>query len=211
MSETPKLILLRHGQTGDNVLNILSGRNDIALTGKGVEQAVAAGALLKSYRIDKVFSSPLQRAFNTAALALKGAGMQDIIIERRNEIIEADSGEFTGCAFAFDKVGKCQIGGGPSGRPFADWDCIHDTRMPGGESDQDVVTRVRNFFASHVLPRLQEGESVMVVAHVAILRAFDIVLGTEPAPEPGQRTPFKLVPNAMPIVFEYKDNGLSPV
>lgn len=211
MNETPKLILMRHGETGDNVLKLVSGQRDIPLTEKGKEQAEAAGAILKSYRIDRVFSSPLQRAFNTAALALKAANIQNIVIELRDEIIESDSGAFTGCAFAFDNAGNCQIGGGLSDKPFVDWGCIYDAPMPGGESDKDVVDRVYGFFASHILPLLERGESVMVVGHVAILRAFDIILGVEIAPDAGQPRPFKLVPNAAPIVFEYKNSGLSPV
>ena len=151
------LILIRHGQTHDNTQNILTGRRDVDLTETGAAQAHAAGELLKNYKIDKVYSSPLKRAFNTAALALTAAGQTAVEIEKREEITEMDAGDFTGCAFAFNAAGLCTIG-------ETKWGCIHTEKMPGGESDEDVVSRVRDFYTREVAPRLARGETVMVVA-----------------------------------------------
>lgn len=61
-----KLILLRHGETEDNVNHILTGRNGGKLTAKGIEQAKKVGKELKEkYEIDMVFCSPLQRCVDT--------------------------------------------------------------------------------------------------------------------------------------------------
>ncbi len=64
------LIVLRHGQTEHNILNIATGQMDIPLTALGEEQARAAGPLIRGIHIDKIYSSHLQRAFNTAEIVV---------------------------------------------------------------------------------------------------------------------------------------------
>jgi broad specificity phosphatase PhoE len=59
------LLLVRHGQTAANAAGQLLGRADVPLTEKGLEQAAALAAALGP--VDRVISSPLQRARQTAA------------------------------------------------------------------------------------------------------------------------------------------------
>ncbi len=61
-----ELILIRHGQTESNLKKLLQGQSDGALTEAGREQARAVAAVLKDKAIDKVISSPLVRAKDTA-------------------------------------------------------------------------------------------------------------------------------------------------
>ncbi len=186
-----KLVLLRHGQTRYNVGHLMTGRHDAPLTSKGKEQARAAGALIRDLGIDKVYSSPLSRAFNTAALALKAARIR-LPVEKRHEIIETDAGDFTGRSYREDP--EILAHGG-----------AHDKPMPNGESDKDVVARVRAFYETDILPRLANGENVMVVAHYGVACAFEIVLGIVPEPRDGQPSHATRVPNAAPAIYHYED------
>ncbi|MDE2337339.1 MAG: histidine phosphatase family protein [Alphaproteobacteria bacterium] len=186
-----KLVLLRHGQTHYNIGHLMTGRHDAPLTPKGEEQAAAAGVLIRHLPIDKVYSSSLSRAFNTAALALKSAG-KDLHIEKRHEIVETDAGDFTGRCYTTDPE-------------ILAHDAAYGRAMPNGESDKDVVKRVRKFFEDEVLPRLERGENVMVVAHYGVACAFDIILGLVPEPADGQPCHAARVPNAAPAVYHYED------
>src|SRR3989449_6945956 len=67
-----KLVLLRHGESDWNRENRFTGWADVDLSQKGVEEARAAGRLLKSggYAFDLAFTSVLKRAIRTLWLAL---------------------------------------------------------------------------------------------------------------------------------------------
>lgn len=195
MTVKAKLVLMRHGQTDQNKKRLMTGRLDIPLNETGEREARAAGPLIKDIPFDKAYSSTLSRAFNTASLALKAAG-QDIPVEQRKEIVEGDSGEFTGRNMDTD----------PEIIKFVR---LYDTAPPGGESDKQLVAREQKFFDAEVLPRLARGENVLIVCHSGSVRAFDIVLGLYPAPADG--TPWttrRPVPNAGPSVHEYEDGVL---
>jgi 2,3-bisphosphoglycerate-dependent phosphoglycerate mutase len=64
-------ILIRHGESSANADGVLSGWLDVPLTDKGREQAINVGEQLFGYDIDRVWSSDLQRAQETAQLAMK--------------------------------------------------------------------------------------------------------------------------------------------
>ncbi len=191
-----KLVLLRHGQTQDNVDHVNSGQNDVPLTATGEKQARAAGPLISDIIFDKVFSSPLSRAFNTASLALEAAG-QNIAIEKRQEIIEQNDGILNGLSMSDPLV--------------VDYfkEVVYDIPPPGGESDKQLADRVRKFYAEDVLPRLKRGENVLIVAHTGTIRAFDKVIGFKPPPPPeGEKKKRRSVINAGPAVHEFDDGVL---
>lgn len=189
-----RMILMRHGQTEYNNQHRMTGQLDVPLTQAGEEQARAAGRLLAPFNIDKVYASTLSRAFNTAALALKSAGKVDMEIECRTEIIELDTGDFTGRCHKID----------PEIQAFGRG---YDRRLPGGESTKDVVERLEKFFNSEVMPRLQRGETVLIVAHAGVVRAFDYMLGLR---EKDQSSVVKgSISNAEPVLFTYKNGKLT--
>ncbi len=185
-----KLVLLRHGQTADNIERILTGQNDVPLTKAGEEQARVAGELIRDIPFDKVYSSPLSRSFNTASLALKMAG-QELPIEKHKGILEGSTGEFSGRSMDDPEVLKFVR--------------VYDTAPVGGESDKQLVARVQKFFDDEVLPRLKRGENVLVVSHSGTTRAFDIPLGINPPPADGTPWVRRTIPNATPLVHEYED------
>ena len=84
-----RLILVRHGQTEWNQLGRIQGRTDIPLNDTGIMQARAAGEGLSQRRIDAVYSSPMQRAFDTATEIARPHGLPVISLD---DIIEIDFG-----------------------------------------------------------------------------------------------------------------------
>ena len=87
------LYIIRHGQTATNKKKLLQGRSDMSLNDKGFEQAESARELFDSLGIefDKVYTSPLKRAVETASVVSGGA---DIEIDDR--LIEMDYGPYEG-------------------------------------------------------------------------------------------------------------------
>jgi broad specificity phosphatase PhoE len=190
------LVILRHGQTDYNAQKLMTGQRDIPLNKVGEAQADAAGALITTFVFDKAYSSTLGRAFNTAAKALRASGTNDHLkkpdgsfdIEQRTEIIELHTGDFTGRNHKTDPE-------------IVSFERRYDRPLPGGESQKQVVERVQRFFDEELLPRLAKGETVLVVSHAGIMRAFDEVLGLA---APADMTRAR-IPNATPTVVEYED------
>ena len=84
------IYIVRHGETDYNVDGRYAGRIDVPLNEKGISQAYEVKEKLMGIKFDKVYSSPLQRAYKTAEIIYDG----DIIIDER--IIERDNGELEG-------------------------------------------------------------------------------------------------------------------
>ena len=91
-----RLYLLRHGQTEFNVKKLVQGRCDSPLTDLGRKQAGMAAAWLKAHDVvpDKVVSSPLGRAMDTAQLVATELLGPDAAVESCEGIIERCYGSF---------------------------------------------------------------------------------------------------------------------
>ena len=65
-----RIILLRHGESKDNIKKLLSGRSDPGLTPVGNKQAIKASRFIKKKfaPVDIIFTSPLKRAYTMQAL-----------------------------------------------------------------------------------------------------------------------------------------------
>lgn len=154
-----RIYLLRHGETtwnADN--NRYCGRTDISLTEKGIRQAEAVKGQLKDITFLKVYSSPLQRAYNTACIA---SGMEVIKDDR---LIEADFGNWEG------KTREDFIAENKT--LWDNW--ISDpAQYPAGgtgETGAAIVKRTDDFFRS-LLDTYKEG-NIMVVAHNGVNRLY---------------------------------------
>tara|TARA_Y100000590_G_scaffold139562_1_gene159831 strand:- start:49 stop:666 length:618 start_codon:yes stop_codon:yes gene_type:complete len=87
------IILLRHGQAENNIKRILAGRTPgINLTDEGKKQAEQAGQMLKSLNISTIYSSPIERAMQTAEIVGNHCGVTPVSDDR---LIELDMGKFT--------------------------------------------------------------------------------------------------------------------
>ena len=153
-----RLLLLRHGQTELSVERRYSGRGNPALTEVGRRQADAAARYLAQRGgISAVFSSPLQRAYDTAMMAAKALGL-DVAVD--DDLIETDFGAWDGLTFAQAAERDPEL--------HTRWLRDTSTTPPGGESFDKVldrVTRVRErIIAAH------PGTTVLVVSHVTPIK-----------------------------------------
>ena len=69
------LYLIRHGQTDWNKQGIMQGQTDIPLSETGRAQAAALGKRFETIHVDAVYSSPLQRAYDTARAIAEPKGL----------------------------------------------------------------------------------------------------------------------------------------
>lgn len=152
------ILLLRHGQSYANVEKYFAGQCNVPLTPLGVEQAEAAAEALKHLHIDKIYSSSLDRAYDTA---LPFAKMRGLVVTRLHDFIEWGAGDWEGMSFDDLKAAY------PEEYYYWKNDMIHLT-MPNGESASDVRERV-----GKALDRLAEenqGLTVMVACHGGVIK-----------------------------------------
>ncbi len=198
-----KLVLLRHGQSQWNLENIFTGWQDVPLTEKGINEANNAGLLIKknNIKIDKIFSSVLERANKTAEIAIEASQIKNLhkngilIYERDQRLNERDYGDLVGLnkSETADKFGKEQV---------HIWRRSYDTPPPNGESLKDVVERVSPYFAKNIKPFILDKKNVLIVAHGNSLRAIMIEVGMY---KPEQISSIEL-PTGSPLCLDY-DNG----
>ena len=124
-----RLYLVRHGETEWTVARRHTGRTDVPLTEAGEEQARALGMALVGVTMDRVLSSPLERALATARLA--GFGDR---VERSDALLEMDYGEYEGLTTPEIRARR------------PGWDLFRDG-CPGGETVDDVAKRVQPLLA----------------------------------------------------------------
>jgi len=165
------LVLVRHGESEWNNAGRFAGQSDIDLTATGVAQARAAGQRLKAagLRFNLGFSSTLKRAWRTLELMLEELGQADIPIIRDARLDERHYGELNGLtrAEAISRWGEAQVHA---------WRRSYDARPPGGESLKDTAARVQPYYAGVILPRVLNGDRVVVAAHNNSLRALVMAL-----------------------------------
>ena len=198
-----KLVLLRHGQSQWNLENRFTGWKNVSLTEKGINEADNAGYLLKknNIKIDKIFSSVLERANKTAEIAIKTSEIENLhkngtlIYEKDKRLNERDYGDLVGLnkAETADKYGKDQV---------HIWRRSYDTPPPNGESLKDVVNRVSPYFTDTILPFILDNKNVLIVAHGNSLRAIMIQVGMY---KPEEISSIEL-PTGRPLCLDY-DKG----
>jgi probable phosphomutase (TIGR03848 family) len=152
------LLLIRHALC-DPVGRSIAGRAPgVSLNQKGQQQAEGLAARLAELPISAVYSSPLERAIQTARPIAERKGLP---VQQREGLNEIDFGEWTG-----KQLGELQ--------PVAEWQNFNTyrsgTRIPGGETMQEVLARALNELAEVV--RLHPSSMVAVVSHGDVLRSL---------------------------------------
>ena len=161
----PDLVLLRHGESAWNLENRFTGWVDMPLSPRGEEEARSAGEKLRGRRIDKLYTSVLVRATETARIALDVAGLGPLPTERDAALNERMYGDLQG-------MNKAEAAGRFGAEQVRLWRRSYDVRPPGGESLADTAARVLPYWEGHILPDLRAGRNVLVVAHGNSLRAL---------------------------------------
>jgi 2,3-bisphosphoglycerate-dependent phosphoglycerate mutase len=219
----PRLILLRHGQSQWNLENRFTGWVDVDLTDQGEAEATRGGELIAraGFKPDVMFTSVLNRAKRTGAMALEAAGLKDIPVIEDWRLNERHYGGLTGLnkAETAEKHGEEQVKiwrrsydtPPPPLAPGGEFDFTTDPRyagqdIPDTESLKITLERVLPYWNSAIAPRLKAGEDVLVAAHGNSLRAivkhlFDV---------PDDRIVGVEIPTGNPLDIEL-DAELKPV
>ena len=164
--ETTEFVMLRHGQTADNVAGILQGHRNTPLDDTGRSQARMAAGRLAGTHFDAIYASDLLRAFETARIIGEAVGVTPVPTAG---LREWHMGELEG---HFSKeLWKSH---------FEIMNCFledkGDIPVPGGESrytfEKRVVDSLEKIADAHV------GQRVIIVTHTGVLHAvFKHIIG----------------------------------
>ena len=215
----PTLVLLRHGQSQWNLENRFTGWWDVDLSPTGVDEARAAGQLLKQhgFDFDCCFTSVLTRAIRTLHLVLHEMDRLWIPVTKDWRLNERHYGGLTGLnkQEMIDKVGAEQVKiwrrsfdiAPPPLPDDSPYNVSRDRRyagveVPDTESLKDTIARAVPYYEAEIAPALSAGERVLVVAHGNSIRGIikhlsnigdEEIVGLE-------------IPTGKPIVYELADD-----
>lgn len=205
-----KLIMMRHGQSKWNQMNLFTGWVDVPLSDKGIQEALEGGKLIKDIPIDIIITTTLVRAQTTAFLAMSqhASGKVPVVLHpgegkleewgkiyseeakahtipviRCWELNERMYGELQGLdkAETAKKFGAGQV---------KIWRRSFDTPPPNGESLEMTAARSIPYFTDKVVPYLKKGLNVFISAHGNSLRSIIMYLDKltkEQVLKPGNR------------------------
>jgi 2,3-bisphosphoglycerate-dependent phosphoglycerate mutase len=192
------LVLVRHGESEWNKLNLFTGWKDPNLTEKGVAEAKAGGLRLKAegFTFDIAFTSVLTRAQRTLGLILGEIGQPDLKTIKDQALNERDYGELSGLNKddARKKWGEDQV---------HIWRRSYDIPPPGGESLKDTAARVLPYYERTIWPEVKAGRNVIVAAHGNSLRA--LIMRLEHLT--GEQIIAQELGTGIPIVYHLRDDG----
>jgi 2,3-bisphosphoglycerate-dependent phosphoglycerate mutase len=192
MISAPQLVLLRHGESEWNKLNLFTGWRDVRLTEQGEREAREAGRLLMEAGLsfDVIFTSVLSRAIKTLWLSVEVMDLMWLPVLKHWRLNERHYGALQGSnkAEAVKKYGEAQVKqwrrGYATPPPLVDTSSpdypksdpryanVPEADLPRGESLKDVLERVLPYWHGTILPQLREGKRVLIVAHGNSLRAL---------------------------------------
>ena len=140
------IYLVRHGETDWNTKFLYQGHSDTSLNETGIKQAECIAKELKNKRIKAVISSDLKRAYKTAEIIRKTAGIK-AVVEKDRRLRERDYGNLEGKLYERFKSRS---------KNFT------------GEKDSRFFPRVNAAFRSVV--NRHKGKDIAIVAHGGVVR-----------------------------------------
>lgn len=218
---TYTLVLLRHGESEWNALNLFTGWVDVPLSEKGRGEAARGGELLTEAGVlpDVLHTSLLRRAITTANIALDACDRHWIPVVRHWKLNERHYGKLQG-------LNKAEIKAEYGDEQFMLWRRSYDTpppaidptdeysqtsdarysdlpEVPLTECLKDVVDRFIPYYTAEIAPLLAAGQTVMVAAHGNSLRALvkhlDSISDSDIA---GLN-----IPTGIPLIYRFDDSG----
>lgn len=158
-------VFLRHGETETNRLALTAGMIDVALNATGRRQARAAAAALMGHRVDEIYSSPLQRALESARCVADALGLPIVVIP---ELAERNWGA---------------LEGKPRGSR------VRAATPPGGEGLAEFTQRTLRGLA-----KIAGGGLPLIVAHSGTFRVLCADLGIEANAQVENCRPLRFLP-----------------
>lgn len=158
------IYFLRHGETPWNLSHKLQGRtHHTDLTEFGVQLAEMSCEGMRARRLcfDRIYSSPLTRAFHTAEIIASGLG-GDVIADDR--LLEMSFGPYEGMVFgegAWPDENLRNLFKNPAAY----------IPPPGAESVHEVEERVARFLNDELLPLASSCGNILAVSHGGFMRA----------------------------------------
>jgi broad specificity phosphatase PhoE len=157
---TTTVLLVRHGQTESNTTGFYMGRSDEDLSEVGYRQAQRLSSRLARIPIALVCTSPLRRAYITAAILAEPHELEPRVLD---DLIEIDLGDWQG--LHMDEISQRwpelwqQWRTDPSG-----------VVIPNGENLHEVTERAIPAF--HRIVETNQGKQVIIVAHEVIVKVI---------------------------------------
>lgn len=216
-----KLILVRHGESAWNKLNLFTGWTDVDLTEQGKKEAYEAGKLLKAqgFRPSMCYTSYLKRAVKTLNEILDAMDMDYLPVEKNWRLNEKSYGAIQGLnkADTAAKYGDEQVllwrrsfdtqppaldmHDERSPRMDPRYNALSNEEIPLTESLKDTIARLMPYYQGTILPALDQHDEVLVVAHGNSLRGIVKELKGMSNEE---IIKFNL-PTAVPYIFEFDE------
>jgi 2,3-bisphosphoglycerate-dependent phosphoglycerate mutase len=221
-----KLVLIRHGESEWNKLNLFTGWTDVDLTEKGIAEAKEGGKQLKEggFTFDIAFTSVLKRAIKTLNLVLEEMGMDWLPVVKDWRLNERHYGALQGLnkAETAEKYGDDQVlvwrrsydvpppsleendERYPANDPRYKY--VDKSDIPLTESLKLTVDRFLPFWHDTIAPTIKSGNKVIIAAHGNSLRALVKYLDNVSEEEIVKLN----IPTGVPLVYEL-DKNLKPI
>ena len=187
-----KLVLIRHGESEWNRLNLFTGWTDVDLSDKGREEASEGGRLLRAegYDFDLCYTSYLKRAIDTLNLVLAEMDREWLPVEKSWRLNERHYGALQGLnkAETAAQYGEDQVkvwrrsfdvppppleeDDDRNPKKLAQYRGVDPALLPLTESLAITINRVMPYFNEVIKPRMAEGKRVLIAAHGNSLRAL---------------------------------------
>lgn len=163
------LVISRHGESEWNVLGKWTGLTDVGLTEKGVKDAEEIGRTIpQDIEFNEIYVSALKRTEQTLQGIIRGLNKPELNTLPKTAaaaIDERDYGIYTG-------KNKWEVQQSVSEETFMGLRRGWDFPVEGGENLKQVYERVVPYFETEMLPKLQNGENLLMVAHGNSIRAL---------------------------------------
>ena len=190
-------LIIRHGYSKSNEQGYFTGRTDVALTPLGMEQAQQTAEYLhKNYQIDLLYSSPLQRAYNTARPISQ---IFNLPIKTEEDLQEINGGDWE------EKTPERIL------ELYRDdytlWlQNIGVARCTNGENMQEVQNRAIKALAK--IAENNDGKVIAVTTHAGVIRAMQCLWQKLPLTEM-KNIPW--VQNTSISIVTYEDGEFTPL
>lgn len=217
-----ELVLIRHGESEWNKLNLFTGWTDVELSEKGKEEATNGGKLLKEagFHFDVAYTSYLKRAIHTLNRVLEAMDQEYIPVYKTYKLNERHYGALQGLnkAETAEKFGEEQVKiwrrsydiqppalepTDPRNPALQDaYKGVAKEELPLTECLKDTVARVVPYFEEVIKKDMIDGKKVIVAAHGNSLRALVKYLENI-----SDKDIINLnIPTGVPLVYELDEN-----